>query len=118
MPTESVCLIVEDEAAVGMALEEFVEDAGYDVSGPFTTCAAALASLESRRPDFAIIDTILKDGDCIPLANELKVRGIPFVVFTGWAEEADRPELHGAPRVVKPASWEELRAALGELSLP
>ena len=36
------CLLVEDQALIGMALEAYLEGAGYEVAGPFATSAAAL----------------------------------------------------------------------------
>jgi DNA-binding response OmpR family regulator len=112
-----VCMIVEDEAAIALALEDEFRDAGYDVSGPFATCAAALIKLGRDRPDVAILDTVLKDGSCLELASALKRRGVPFVIFSGWEEmHQNAPELAGAPWIVKPAEFATVRQAIERLA--
>jgi DNA-binding response OmpR family regulator len=40
--TSPCCMIVEDQALIGMSLEAFLEDAGFSVAGPFLSCADAL----------------------------------------------------------------------------
>jgi hypothetical protein len=43
------CLIAEDQALIGMALEAYLEDVGILVAGPFASCAEALyGQLENR----------------------------------------------------------------------
>jgi DNA-binding response OmpR family regulator len=107
-----VCMIVEDEAVIAMALEDELEGAGFKICGPFATCAAALMTLERASPHVAVLDAILRDGPCLELARELKKRGIPFVMYSG-REEAHRnaPELAHAPWIAKPAlHWDVVRA--------
>jgi DNA-binding response OmpR family regulator len=112
-----VCMIVEDKAAIALALEDEFREAGYDVSGPFATCGAALIKLRRDRPDVAILDTVLKDGSCLELARALRLRGVPFVVFSGWEEmHQNAPELAGAPWIVKPAEFETVRRAVEGLA--
>ena len=40
-------LVLEDEALIGLNLRDDLQDTGYRVEGPFTTCAAALSWLET-----------------------------------------------------------------------
>src|SRR5688572_7496018 len=63
------CPLVEDQALIGMALEAYLEDAGYEVAGPFGTCAAALASLDTQTPQVAVIDYRLQDGCCLKVVR-------------------------------------------------
>src|SRR5215213_4165217 len=77
------CMIAEDEALIGMALEEELADAGFKTTGPFARCADALGSLDHDRPEVALLDTVLKDGSCLELARELIRRNIPFVIYSG-----------------------------------
>jgi hypothetical protein len=42
-------LLLEDEALIVLNLQDDLQDAGYEVAGPFTTCAAALEWLQTER---------------------------------------------------------------------
>jgi DNA-binding response OmpR family regulator len=111
-----VCMIVEDDALIGIALEGDFTAAGYEVAGPFATCAAALAALHVRKPDVATLDTVLKDGPCLGLARELRRRSVPFMVYSGYDEaHQNAPELVGALWIDKPAQHSDLVYAAGEL---
>ena len=69
------CLIVEDKALLGLALEDDLEEAGIVVAGPLASCAEALAWIEHATPALAILDYKLRDGSCIELARALLQRG-------------------------------------------
>jgi len=107
------CLIVEDQMLIAMSTEGYLEDLGYEAEGPFTSGAAALTWLETHSPQAAILDYSLSDGACSELARELRRRGIPFVIYSGYRPDADRPdEVKGIPWLEKPCSREELLRAL------
>ena len=63
-------LVVEDEALIGMEIEDELSTAGYNIAGPFATCAQALTWLAGATPALAVLDTILRDGPCTELAQE------------------------------------------------
>jgi DNA-binding response OmpR family regulator len=106
-------LLLEDVALIAVTLQDDIEEAGYAVVGPFTTCADALSWLENHRPDFAILDTMLKDGPCKDVALTLTCLDVPFLVYSGHAEDLSiLPELAGATWVSKPATAEGLLQAL------
>ena len=69
-------LILEDEALIGLNLRDDLLDAGFQVEGPFNTCAAALEWLQMATPDKAILDAALKDGPCREIALELERRTV------------------------------------------
>ena len=97
-------MIVEDEAAISLALEDAFQEAGFKVLGPFSSSASALIKLAHEAPSVAVLDTILTDGSCLELARELRLRGVPFVVYSGYEEDHERaPELRDVPWVRKPA---------------
>jgi CheY-like chemotaxis protein len=112
---DRVVLVAEDNAVIGMMLADDLQDAGYAVAGPFSHAAAALAQLRDFTPDMAILDVLLKDGSCAPLARELRARGVPFIVFSGLDAAPDLPELQGVPWVVKPSGFAEIATALATL---
>src|SRR3954469_18268472 len=79
-------LLLEDEALIAINLQDELQDAGYEVAGPFTTCAAALSWLETGTPGLAILDAALNDGPCNDVADELGRRNIPFLIYSGHQE--------------------------------
>jgi DNA-binding response OmpR family regulator len=110
------CLLVEDQALIGMALEAYLEDAGYEVAGPFATCAAALASLETQTPEVAIVDYKLRDGCCLKLVRVLRDLGVPFLVYSGLPRLPDlSSEFEGVPWLEKPTDRPELLKAVASL---
>ena len=76
-------LLAEDEAIIAIELAESLIDAGFQVAGPFATCAEAEEWLKSGEPDAAILDNLLKDGPCHALAAELSSRDVALIVFSG-----------------------------------
>jgi DNA-binding response OmpR family regulator len=109
-------LLLEDEALIAVTLQDDLEEAGYRVSGPFTTCREALSWLSGNKPDLAILDTVLKDGPCKDVAVNLTTLGVPFLVYSGLAEDMNAlPELAQATWVEKPATAEVLLKALAGL---
>ncbi|MCF4128795.1 histidine kinase [Methylobacterium sp. SyP6R] len=84
-PFAPVVLVAEPQALPGLWLEDVLADAGCTVSGPYGTCADALASLDAAPPDCAVVSTDLNRGSGFPLACALRRRGIPFVLIAGTA---------------------------------
>ena len=64
-----VVLILEDEAIIRLNLQDELQDAGYSIGGPFTTCADALCWLQTNTPDVAVLDTVLQDASCHEVAR-------------------------------------------------
>jgi len=85
--SKPLVLILEDEALIALNLRDELQDAGYGVAGPFTTCAAALEWLETETPDTAILDATLKDGPCREIALELGRRAVPFLIYSGHQQD-------------------------------
>ena len=110
-------LVVEDEALIGLALSELVEDEGCAVCGPFTRSDQAIAWLEAgETADVAIVDHILRDGPCTDLVRLLNARGIPFVIYSGNARRSDMPvELQQATWLEKPGRYADLCETLASV---
>ena len=62
------CLIVEDEALIGMALESAVEETGRWGCDLVHSAGEALRRLERAQYEAAILDYTLQDGTCTGLA--------------------------------------------------
>src|SRR5215204_1406988 len=82
-PVQLCCLVAEDQALIGMALQTYLEEAGIEVAGPFPSCAEALSWAEARTPALAILDFKLRDGICTHLAKTLLGRGVPVIIYSG-----------------------------------
>jgi DNA-binding response OmpR family regulator len=103
--SKPLVLVLEDEALIAFNLQDELQDAGYAVAGPFTTCSAALKWLQTGTPQTAILDAALKDGPCREVALELSRRGVPFLIYSGHHEDRQllliftvvqsRRDLHG-----------------------
>jgi DNA-binding response OmpR family regulator len=98
-----------------MSLEAYLEDAGYDVVGPFMRRAQALAWLEANTPELAVLDVMLPDGSSVDLARELRKRGVPFAIYSGLKPATDTPEFQGVPWLEKPMSRVALKEVLARL---
>jgi DNA-binding response OmpR family regulator len=80
-------LVLEDEALIALNVQDELQDAGYEVAGPFSTCSAAHEWLRTATPDMAILDTTLKDGPCREIALELSRREVPFLIYSGYQQD-------------------------------
>jgi CheY-like chemotaxis protein len=81
-------LLVEDEMFVALDLQMVFEDEGWRVAGPFPSTLEALEYLAANRPDCAVLDVRLVDGDVFPVADALANMQVPFVFHSGHAENA------------------------------
>jgi DNA-binding NarL/FixJ family response regulator len=76
--------IFEDDPLIALDIQLAVEDAGCIVCGIFSDSTAAAAICEEGRPDLAIIDLGLLDGDTgAELATYMHNQGCEIVVFSG-----------------------------------
>jgi DNA-binding response OmpR family regulator len=57
-----------------------------------------------QRPDGALLDVGLREGNCVDVANLLRKLSVPFVVLTAHPQETLPKELRNAPYIGKPTS--------------
>ena len=95
-------LVAEDELIISMLIEVELAEAGFEVIGPFATCAEASHWLLSDTPHIALLDHTLKDGPCTDVALELRRRGIPFIALTGSDLDELPIPFRDAPYLEKP----------------
>ncbi|GAA5059262.1 hypothetical protein GCM10023208_26400 [Erythrobacter westpacificensis] len=116
MPEHSI-LLLEDEPLILMDLEFAAEDKGcraYCASG----IEAAMKHLEEAEIDVAVLDVTLKGREnCVPVAEELDRRGIPYLLHSGDLNRADETVRNlGAKHLPKPADSDVvIETALGIL---
>lgn len=96
-------LILEDEAIIALNIQDELQDKGYRIAGPFTTCADAHSWLQNETPDIAVLDTVLKDGACRDIALDLTRRKVPFLIYSGHREDKELSrEFHYVTWIEKP----------------
>jgi DNA-binding NtrC family response regulator len=76
-------LVVDDEAGVRFGIRDFLETSGYEVAEA-ENCQAAVEIFQAARPDAAIIDYLLADGNALELLPRLKAiyPEVPLVILT------------------------------------
>jgi DNA-binding response OmpR family regulator len=106
-------LIVEDDALLALDLKWHMERAGFSVIGPAASASKALELLAQTGCDAAILDVHLGRGQTsVPVAQELRSRGTPFVTATAYSHE-HRPEAYsGFPVLSKPVRAADVIAEL------
>jgi DNA-binding response OmpR family regulator len=105
-------LIVEDEPMLAFALEEFLSDAGFEVSGVAGRIETALTMIESGGFDAAILDANLAGVNAGPAASALTERGVPFIVVSGYLASQQQSAFKGALCLQKPCPPDRLIQAL------
>jgi CheY-like chemotaxis protein len=82
MSKKDKILIVEDEFIVAYDLKLMLTKGGYLVTGIASSVERALQYIEEKKPDWVLIDIILK-GELtgVDLAQILHKRNIPFLLF-------------------------------------
>ena len=118
-PDGRLVLVVEDEFLIAMDLEELLRRHGWRVLGPVATVAGALRLLAGERPDVALLDINLRGELVTPVAEELRARGVPFVLASAYdGHEPAGVALAKAPSVGKPTDERRLLAALRQAVAP
>jgi CheY-like chemotaxis protein len=86
-------LVVDDDPAFRELAGRFLADLGLRVTAEAGTVAAALTMAEETRPDAALVDIDLPDGDGITLAGVLAaLPWKPRIVLTSVDPDAAPPD--------------------------
>jgi DNA-binding NtrC family response regulator len=112
-------LIVDDEPGVRFGLRDALEAKGFQVDEA-ANCQSAEAMFRARRPDVAILDYSLPDGNALELLPKLRALddSVPLVVLTahGSIDLAVRAVKEGAEQfLTKPVELPALLVILGRL---
>jgi len=109
-------LVVDDEESLADLVAMSLRYEGWDVKTAHTA-KQAIAAADSFRPDIAVLDIMLPDGDGVALMKTLRQshHGLPVLFLTAKDAVADRVAgltAGGDDYVTKPFSLEELVARL------
>lgn len=105
-------LVVEDEVAIAMLLEDMLLDIGAVVIGPAGRLSQGKTLAETEEVDIAILDVNVAGEPVYPVVDILARRGIRFVFSTGYGAGGIDPAWRDRPVLQKPFSQAELEAAL------
>jgi CheY-like chemotaxis protein len=110
-------LVVEDEMALALLIEDMLRDLGHEVAGIAMRLPQALRLAETAAIDFAILDVNLDGRMSFPVAEMLDTRGVPFVFVTGYGSAGVEPAYRGRGMVVKkPFELADLQSAIERLA--
>jgi CheY-like chemotaxis protein len=105
-------LVVEDEAAISLLLEDMLLDFGCEVIGPVARLAAALDAVSRERIDLAILDVNVAGEPIYPVADALAQRSVPFVFSTGYGSAGIKDAYRDRPVLQKPFAQHDLKQKL------
>jgi PAS domain S-box-containing protein len=116
-------LVVDDNVDAAETIAQLLRLAGYEAScvydGP-----AALAAVESKRPDIVVVDIGLPGMDGYEVARQLRARpgsrGMPLIAVTGYGQENDRQRSIQAgfdEHFTKPVDPEALESFIARLAV-
>jgi PAS domain S-box-containing protein len=102
-------LLVEDEALVGIMIQEYLTEAGFQVVGPVCSVSDALEAAKDGQFDAAILDINLGDGMVYQVADILAGRQVPFAFVTGYDADSVDSRFREVPILQKPVERETLQ---------
>lgn len=84
-------LIVDDEPEIAAMIERILRKEGFYRIHTAGDCASALSLVRTVRPDIAILDVMLPDGDGFSLLSAIRqFSGLPVLFLTARGEDEDR----------------------------
>ena len=106
-------LIVEDEALIMLDLSLCVEGHGMRVAGEALSLEEGFRLADISNPDVALLDINVGADQVWPLARHLANNGVAFVFVSANLHHSELcEEFAASPRLEKPASDEQIAAAL------
>lgn len=108
-------LVVEDEMLLAMLVEDLLGDAGYRVLKAARVPNALDLVAGGGRIDAALLDINLAGEQVFPVAEQLRLRGVPFVFASGYGESGLPEEFRDSPVLQKPYLPAALTGAIAAL---
>ena len=87
-PTGYRVLVVEDEALIAAFIEDVLQALGCRIVGPTGKLETALQLVIEGAFDIAILDINIRGGQVFAAAERLILRGVPFVLASGYRDWA------------------------------
>lgn len=99
-------MVVEDEMLVSLLIEDVLTDEQCTIVGPFDQIKDALDAARTEPLDLAVLDVNIAGAKVYPVAEVLAARRIPFLLLSGYGQNAvpkDRPNWRVCSKPFKPA---------------
>lgn len=88
---EKKILIVDDESEIRIMIERFLRKEGFTRIFTAIDCASALTVCRTNKPDIAVLDIMLPDGDGFSLLTSIRqFSDMPVLFLTARGEDEDR----------------------------
>ena len=115
--TNGCVLILDDEVLVAMLLADYLEVLEWSLVETVMTVEEALAVIDCRSVQFAILDCDLGDETWSwEVADQLARKGVPFLFSSGLSSEQLPDRFAGRPLLAKPYNLAALTAAIATLT--
>ena len=101
-------LVVEDEMMVLMVIEAMLADIGCESVTAAATVDQALALIDAKVFDAAMLDVNLNGSTSYPVADALAARGIPFIFASGYNGHGMKKGYSDRPLLSKPFQLNDL----------
>lgn len=112
-------LVADNEYITGFDLCDTFEEAGYTVEGPHAGISAAMLACTKVKPDLAILDIELADGQAYELAQKLIDDNVPVILHSERADaSAVAARFPGITTLSKPCPPAELLDAVSRVLAP
>jgi len=114
-PTGPHVLLVEDETAVALLVEDMLAELGCTSQSAWRV-PQALEMAERDPIDLAVLDVNVAGQSILPVAEALRRRGTPFIFASGYGSGGAPAGFPGVPVLTKPFAATELAAAMRRAS--
>jgi DNA-binding response OmpR family regulator len=111
-------LVVDDEPLISMLVEGWLKELGCEVVGPARSLQDGLDLVAHAELDGAILDVNLAGESSLPLANALRLKGVPVAFATGDSGLDEDAGFTDPILLNKPFMFEDVKAVVGRLLAP
>ncbi|UPQ80947.1 response regulator [Pseudomonas knackmussii] len=101
-------LVVEDEALVGMLLDDMLQDIGCESVQLASRFDEAMRAAEQEEFGLAVLDVNLDGVSSLPIADRLIELGIPLIFATGYGKSGLDSRYANIPTLQKPFFFADL----------
>jgi DNA-binding response OmpR family regulator len=105
-------LLVEDQAAVSMLIEDMLLDLGVEIVGPMSTLDDAMELARTVEIEAAVLDINVGGTLSYPVADVLRDRGVSVIFATGYDISVLPGRFRNTPILLKPFDERQLATAV------
>ena len=105
-------LLVEDEVMIRMMVADMLGELGYIIAGEAGDIDEAVRLVQATDFDIAILDVNVNGKVISPVAEAVRLRGLPFVFATGYGSSGLPEKFRDVPTLQKPFQMVTLQRAI------